>query len=305
MATYKGLAQERHRLVDRLDKKLARMVVGSQKSLLEALMTELSSSLVQRSGTIANSATNITRTNRIINTVTRNWVADKGMEIARFVAGNIFDIENLNRQYYTTFLNSQKVAGVGSGVLGRVLAKYGVNPDGSLDPDGYLFEAMTDTSVSRRIKSMVSGSVQSETKIGKMKTDLRGIMGRGGTGIVEGKIADALPNGLLQVDRDTNTSFAVDLELNYAIYQGGTIQTTRDFCDVRNGKVFSRDEILDFGTSSDEFGGYTNKSAGEFTGKNKGYNPLVDLGGYNCRHGYDWISDKLAFTLRPELKTKN
>ena len=42
-----------------------------------------------------------------------------------------------------------------------------------------------------------------------------------------------------------------------------------------------------------------------FAGKPEtGYNPIVDLGGYNCRHRLDWVSDQVAFRLRPELKEK-
>jgi len=33
-----------------------------------------------------------------------------------------------------------------------------------------------------------------------------------------------------------------------------------------------------------------------------GYDPLVDRGGYNCRHQLSFISDELAFKLRPDLK---
>jgi hypothetical protein len=34
-----------------------------------------------------------------------------------------------------------------------------------------------------------------------------------------------------------------------------------------------------------------------------GYQPLIDFGGYRCRHGIGWISDELAQDLRPDLKT--
>lgn len=35
--------------------------------------------------------------------------------------------------------------------------------------------------------------------------------------------------------------------------------------------------------------------------KKGSYNPLVDCGGYNCRHSLDFISPTLAKKLRPEL----
>jgi hypothetical protein len=81
-----------------------------------------------------------------------------------------------------------------------------------------------------------------------------------------------------------------DLGLKYGIYQGGLIETSRPFCEERNNKVFSIDEIMSWENL-------------DFKGKSEsGYNPIIDLGGYNCRHRIDWISDELAFRLRPELR---
>lgn len=40
----------------------------------------------------------------------------------------------------------------------------------------------------------------------------------------------------------------------------------------------------------------------DWEGKNQiGYNPFIDLGGYNCRHKLRWISRELAEAKRPEV----
>jgi hypothetical protein len=83
-----------------------------------------------------------------------------------------------------------------------------------------------------------------------------------------------------------------DIGLKFGIYQGGLIESSRDFCEERNGEVFHIDEIMEWENL-------------DFKGKpESGYNPIIDLGGYNCRHRIDWISDELAFELKPELKEK-
>lgn len=105
-----------------------------------------------------------------------------------------------------------------------------------------------------------------------------------------------------QYERAQSMDMADQLGLAFGIYQGGLIKTSRPFCEHRNNKVFSKEEILKFGTRFDVFGGYTDKSRGEFQGKNANYNPLRDLGGYNCRHRIDWISAQVAYRLRPELR---
>ena len=95
-----------------------------------------------------------------------------------------------------------------------------------------------------------------------------------------------------QYQRIATNEVRKKLGLRFAIYQGGLIEASRDFCEERNGKVFHEDEISSWANL-------------DWEGKPEvGYNPIADLGGYNCRHRLDWISDELAFRLRPELRQK-
>lgn len=92
-----------------------------------------------------------------------------------------------------------------------------------------------------------------------------------------------------QMQRVGANKIRIGLGLTHAIYQGGLIATSRDFCDERNGKCFSEKEIMQW-------------SSLRWEGKPEvGYNPIIDCGGYNCRHRLDWISDELAKRLRPDL----
>lgn len=89
-----------------------------------------------------------------------------------------------------------------------------------------------------------------------------------------------------QYDRVAGNEMRKTLGLKYAIYEGGEIETTRPFCDERNGKVYSEEEILSWANL-------------DFKGKpDIAYNPIIDCGGYNCRHKLRWISTELALKLR-------
>ena len=93
-----------------------------------------------------------------------------------------------------------------------------------------------------------------------------------------------------QYQRVAANEVRTGLGLRFARYQGGVIDNTRSFCKERNRKVFHVSEIEDWKLLS-------------WKGKpESGYNPFYDCGGYNCRHRLDWISDELAFRLRPELR---
>ena len=90
-------------------------------------------------------------------------------------------------------------------------------------------------------------------------------------------------------ERTSKLAFSSALKLNYAIYQGGTIEDTRDFCTVRNGKVFNRETIE----------GWINET---WRGKKADHNIFIDAGGWNCRHYYDWITFELAKRLDPNIE---
>lgn len=89
--------------------------------------------------------------------------------------------------------------------------------------------------------------------------------------------------------RTLDNDYSKALKLNYAIYQGGEIKTTRDFCEQRAGKVFNRETVLSWNTM-------------EWQGMKENNDILIDLGGYNCRHDLGWISYALAKQLDPEIE---
>lgn len=116
-----------------------------------------------------------------------------------------------------------------------------------------------------------------------------------------------------QYDASYNKKLAEEFDMKYFIYQGGIIKDSRDFCVCHNNKVFSVEESemwKDWKPSDcDDYpeGWPKAKDMGEHPGymDYPGYDPLVDRGGYNCRHIIGYISEELAQKLRPDLLTNN
>ena len=95
----------------------------------------------------------------------------------------------------------------------------------------------------------------------------------------------------VQYDRIGENQLRKKLGLTFAMYVGGEIETSREFCIERNGEVFHESEIMKWVDL-------------EWQGKpESGYNPIIDCGGYNCRHKLRWISKELAARKRPEVRT--
>jgi hypothetical protein len=103
--------------------------------------------------------------------------------------------------------------------------------------------------------------------------------------LVQNRVQDTFAEN----DRRISNEYANELQLNYFIYQGGEIKTTRTFCEERNGGVYTREE----GEAWNSL---------QWDGMKEGNNIFVDGGGYNCRHYLDWISYELAKQLRPSIE---
>ena len=100
--------------------------------------------------------------------------------------------------------------------------------------------------------------------------------------------------------------------LNY--WKSG-LEEGRDFCVCHNGKVFSIEETEEWKDWIPDQCDYPDSHPMQSKEGTKyppnvvpgylqvpGYDPLVDRGGYNCRHIIGWIADELAYKYRPELK---
>lgn len=225
------------------------------------------------------------------------FMEDKIKPIMEGFSSNVNKLTNLNKRYFDSINKGANHQSIKDQVLSTIGISGTVVLGGSL-----LYSILTDREVISTIKSIVFGSIGAGITVTALRVAVEEIVARKDGGLIKNLFEKTIPDPYVKLDRFIGGKYATDLQLNYAIYQGGIIKTSRDFCIVRNNKVFSRDEILKFGTSSDEFGGYTNKATGEFQGKTDPYNPFLDLGGYNCRHQFDWVSDELAFNLRPELR---
>jgi hypothetical protein len=114
----------------------------------------------------------------------------------------------------------------------------------------------------------------------------------------------------MQYDRAYNKKLAEEFELTYFVYQGNLIEDSRDFCVCHIDKVYSVEEAQEWSkwvpADCEYPGAHPMKSkrpdeVPSYLGF-IGYDPIVDMGGYNCRHIAAFIPDDLAEKLRPDLK---
>lgn len=91
-------------------------------------------------------------------------------------------------------------------------------------------------------------------------------------------------------DRAYTNIIADDLGMEWGIYTGGTMDSTRCFCLKRNGKYYHRNEVASWGRGENL--GECN-TGGRWAGMARGTNQdtiFTYLGGYNCQHSYGPVS---------------
>lgn len=302
------LSKQRATIIDQLTSDIYSLIDDGQKDLYQEiirkyLLKELS---LFEEGKLKNISGNYASTFQLDKIWDKQFQKQTGDKIVRQIIEGTRDITKVNVKYFDLF-DKATVKKISDQIQKKVLNTYGITPDGDIKPESILNQAFKATDPLNKIKGSIHAAIAAEVKLSDLEASLKTAL------IDENLLKKYLDNTQVtnvfdRYDRQTANEYSSALQLDFAIYQGGIIEDSRDFCIERNGKVFTREEILAFGTSKDKFGGYTNKSAGEFRGKwrpgLKVYDPLQDMGCYNCRHHWDWISYELASRLRPELKKK-
>jgi len=203
----------------------------------------------------------------------------------------VLQISKLNKNYFKRF-NATKAQV--ERALRKTLKQIGVtysNGEAKIEQGGYLAELVDVTEPIKVVKGTVRSLMVAGVAVLILRRGIRSTVNGGDRlGIIESKFDRESKDTFSRVDRSIGFSVSQDVGIRAAVYQGGLIETSREFCIHRNNQVFTFDEIQSW-------------SDLDFVGKPKGnYNPFTDLGGYNCRHQLDFISDDLAIILRPELK---
>jgi hypothetical protein len=163
--------------------------------------------------------------------------------------------------------------------------------DGALLPGSYFEKLFNQTETAQRVAGLVNQAIQAKMPLKDFRAAFKPVFvgSVGKPGMLERHYKTFTFDLYQRVDRTINLEYADRLKLNYAVYSGTLIETSRPFCQARNNKVFSREEIE----------GWQDL---EFDGKPPVYNPFVDLGGFSCRHHLNFISDEIAKALRPDLE---
>lgn len=285
-----GAAGDRTKLINSLLDELNKVVQQSQRELLSKFLELWVDKLDvdEATGRIKNTLRN-KRLLSNVDTVFQQYVKTDGIAVAKTLIDGVKQILDFNGKYYKAFNTAAELVPIKDSTLEFMKSWLGLKGNGALEGNGYLAKTITDPKVLGEIKNFalraVSGQQGYEATKSAVKEFIDG--NKQGAGLLEKYYRNFVYDTYSQVDRVAASNYADKLKLDYAIYEGGLIKTSRKFCRERNGQVFTRAEIEQM-------------EPAEAIPPN--YNPITDMGGYGCRHHWNWIPYSVAIILRPDLK---
>ena len=212
-------------------------------------------------------------------------------------------ISSYNVDYYNKFAtNTRDYAATTQKTQKIIRDRLGITAEGNgkkvnLKPGGYMDSLLADNSIKNELKNLSYREVMKGVGFKDFKKGLETfIVGDEKTlGGFRQFYRNYAYDIFADIDRQESTLLAVDLDLKYFIYEGALIDTSREFCVQRAGKVFSIKEAAEWVKDP-----WIKKNLDK--GYIVSYDPVTDMGLFGCRHIPRFISKEVAEQLRPDLK---
>lgn len=277
-----------------MDKKISAL----EKKIYTLIFDKIISELDKSEGRIETTSSNIDLAAKL-DSIFREVQKSGYTNIIRAFSSDVNGILDNNGKYYEIVeKDNEKLKAVAEEVTQTMLKRVGITKDNKVVKDGYLDRLIKDETVKKAIKKKMLKSITSGDSYTDFNTKIKTMVE--GTDKTNGEVKKYFNTFLFdtytQLNRSASKSFAKKLGLQAFVYSGGKIESSRCFCDKNNGKVFTTDE-------SKKWKDQLNEECGPIWNEDKDgvYDPLVEMGGYNCRHTPDFITDTLATRLRPDL----
>ena len=281
--------KKRDDLITFLNANLEKQIQESQQGLLKKFLAGFGDLLqTDETGKVLNNAFN----RNLLLSVDKVF-ADYGKQhnvlILSALMQGVNQLMNFNADYYGKFEGETKLLPIRKKVVQNMRGWLGISGENTAQENGYLSTLIKSDAVKNQIKDFALKSVMGQAGWQDTKKNLEKIIAgdKDNLGALQKYHRNFSYDLLSQVDRATGKTYADDLKFEFAIYEGGLIETSREFCKKHNGNVYHIIEIQKFNPQ---------------VAKQPNYNPVTDLGGYGCRHHLNWIPTSLALMLRPDAK---
>lgn len=278
----KTLSKRRRKAAEKFEKKLFARVASLQRELYIFTLEAVGGLSVGSDGRIKDTTANFAKVEMVSLGLT---LGEKGETLGQWIARRVAELLGLTRKYFRSVIGKKNVS-VEDKVRKKIMRRLGYDPDAKTLIEGrYLWNLVNDTGVAKRAATLINDAIANRVSIDVFRDNLRDVMvNPEGLGQLERHFNTFSRDLFHGVDRLIGKQYAEDLGLKYAIYGGTAKDNTREFCLERLNRVYTREEIESWNDL-------------DWPGKKPNHDIFQCLGGYNCRHQLDWLSNELGKTL--------
>lgn len=310
-SNYKEILIQKDEYIIKATKKLNATLSTYQNAILKEITKTLLGELdVDSSGNILNTLKNY-RIVSEVDKVIQDFVSINKNKITSSILTSAQKIGAFNTNYFTIAATGETLArieAVRKATDVKMLARLGYINDRFIS-GGFLENFTNPSAIVDSFSQTVINAITGQTGVKNLVETLEmQITGGENLGLMQRRLNGFAHDVFNQYDRGYAGNMAKEFDMQFFVYEGGLVEDTRDFCREQNGRVFHISETEAWKTWTPE------QITRGFEPKQKcltcvpsyidyaGYEPLIDLGGYNCRHNKAYISKEMAYRLRPELK---
>lgn len=295
-----SISKVREKIIELQHKKMYKATTAAEKKILDAIFDSFIKELGQSKGNITASDGSMVKLSNAVDRIFEAFQKSEGREIANSMIQGYSSISDLNKKYFESLkVRTKELKNIASNTDKKMMQRIGVNEKGELSRGGFLSLLISDSTLRNDIKRELlkakSGGYTIENILTNIRSTVVGDKDREG-GLTHHYRTFA-HDTFAQYDSLYGDEVAKGLDLNCAVYEGGLIEESREFCKKHNGKVLTRKEIEKLKDDKTLLVTKDEKRTGT-----KDYDPIRDRGRWNCRHNWNWITDRQAIALRPELK---
>lgn len=274
-------------LINNLNEQLEKQISKDQNKLLEKVLGEFLDKLQRdENGVVINNDYN-RRLLLTIDKVFEDYKKYQSDKLLSVIVGGAMEILDFNTNYFGMMDGNAKLKKITPQVKDTLKYWLGIKGD-KAEPNGYLDKLVESNEAKNLVKNSAMKIIIGQQGFDSAKKEMQNLISgnKETLGALQKYHRNFTYDLFSQIDRAVGNQIGDYLGMNYAIYAGDIIKTSREFCIKHCGNVYHKSEIEKFDPK---------------VAKQPNYNPFTDLGGYGCRHQLRWISLALAKRLRPEI----
>ncbi len=276
---WEELARQRERAAITADTGLKALWSRIQSTLWPELDVILGTMAVDKVGRLTFTLSNMQKAQRVGLRVSAVWKRTLGRIVIDYLVRAFRNLLGLNAKYIQVAAPTATVRAEDR-IMKRLLSFYGYK-DGEVIP-GTLFDALNpDKGLSAEISRKVQAAIASKMPLEQFRAQFRGEFINPQSGFMSRYYRRFTNDLFMQFDRGVGLAYAEELGLKHAIYAGTMKDNTRDFCEARLNRVYTREAIASWNRQN-------------WKGKHRDVPVELACGGYNCRHTLNYISPQLA-----------